>query len=269
MPSCQLPLGAWMGVGLKRVPLRSMKQLLVLRHVPHETLGTLDPLLRLTSTHFQYVDFNDEPTARPGLEGYGGLVVLGGPMNVDETDHYPHLSFELELIAKAIDRKLPVFGICLGAQLIAKTLGARVYPNQDKEIGWYDLAPTLRAADDPLFSHLKTTEKVFQWHGDTFEIPRNAVHLASSPLCPNQAFRYDKSVYALQFHLEVDAAMIARWLDVPENQQEIAALGGKIDPQKIRDETPAHIKRLEELSQQTFAPFLRLVHNKLGGAKSC
>ena len=249
---------------LRRFPSTTMKQLLVLRHVPHETLGSLDPLLAAASITFQDVDFSQQPTAHPHLDGHCGLVLLGGPMNVDETEKYPHLSLELELIAEAIQRELPVLGICLGAQLIAKALGAPVYPNPVKEIGWYDLRPTQQASSDRLFAHLTRTEKVFQWHGDTFDIPRDAVHLASSPLCENQAFRYGKNVYGLQFHLEVDPTMIARWLDVPENQNEIASLGGEIDPQQIRHETPAYSKRLRELSQHIFAAFLRLIHDEPG-----
>jgi len=246
-----------------------MKQLLVLRHVPHETLGILDPLLAAASITFQDVDFSQQPTAHPSLENHCGLVLMGGPMNVDETKKYPHLSFEVAVIAEAIQREIPVLGICLGAQLIAKALGARVYPNKVKEIGWYDLTPTKHADDDPLFIHLGKKEKVFQWHGDTFDIPRNAVHLASSPQCPNQAFRFGKNVYALQFHLEVDAAMIARWLDVPQNQDELAGLVGKIDPQKIQADTRVYSERLRELSEEIFPSFVRLLHNDLGSPSIC
>lgn len=221
-------------------------------------MGTFAPLLEAAKFHFHYIDFSRGSLDRLTLDGHDGLVVLGGPMNADEAEKYPHLSFELELITDAIHRELPVLGVCLGAQLIAKTLGSRVYPNRVKEIGWYDLAPTPPGVADSLFAHFRTTEKVFQWHGDTFDIPSKAIHLASSPLCANQAFRYGKNVYGLQFHLEVNEAMILGWLDVPENQKEIACLKGKIDPQKIRNETSTYIKRLKELSRQTVAGFARL-----------
>ena len=102
---------------------------------------------------------------------------------------------------------LPVLGICLGAQLLAKTLGARVYPNRVKEIGWYPIELTPAAADDPLFAQ-SGAQTVFQWHGDTFDLPAGAVHLARSPLCENQAFRYGHNAYGLQFHIEMTAAMI-------------------------------------------------------------
>ena len=120
----------------------------------------------------------------------------------------------MKLIEDAMQRNLPVLGICLGAQLIAKTLGADVYPNKQTEIGWYDLHIAPQATQGSILKSLGQTEKVFQWHGDTFDIPASTVHLAASPLCVNQAFRYGEKVYGLQFHLEVDEAMILRWLKV-------------------------------------------------------
>ena len=237
-----------------------MKKLLVFQHVRHEGLGTLDPLLRAAGFQIASVNFSREPEARPSLDGCDGLVVLGGPMGVHDTDKYPHLSLETKLIESAVKNETPVLGICLGAQLVASALGARVYPNGIKEIGWYDLAPTSNARDDPLFRHIEQTEKVFQWHGDTFELPREGVHLASSPLCSNQAFRYRKNIYALQFHLEIDVSIIDSWLNVLENRREIANLNGVIDPKIIRDETPRRIERLTELSHRVFGEFIKLLN---------
>ncbi len=235
-----------------------MPRLLVCQHVPHEILGTLNPLLKRAGFRIRYVNFGRYPDAQPGLDGYNGLVVLGGPMSVNHEARHPHLTTEMRLVEEAIERDLPVLGICLGAQLIAKTLGARVYENDEKEIGWYDVTPTEPARSDPVASHLGATEKLFQWHGDTFDIPAGAVHLASSPLCASQAFRYRTSVYGLQFHLEVDEPMIERWLTVPMHVKEIESLAGKIDPQKIRRDTPAHIHRLKQLSDKVFGDFIKL-----------
>ncbi|MEX0806723.1 MAG: gamma-glutamyl-gamma-aminobutyrate hydrolase family protein [Candidatus Binatia bacterium] len=235
-----------------------MKKLLVFQHVPHEILGTLNPLLKSAGFRIRYVNFGRHPDAQPGLEGYHGLVVLGGPMSVYDDHRFSHLTIEMKLIEDAMKRNLPVLGICLGAQLIAKTLGAAVYPNYQKEIGWYDLRSTVEAAQDALLKSFGQTEKVFQWHGDTFAIPTGAVHLAASPLCSNQAFRYGENVYGLQFHLEVDEPMIRRWLRVPGNRDEIASLHGDIDPDQINVESETHIRRLHMISNDAFSEFIRL-----------
>jgi GMP synthase (glutamine-hydrolysing) len=139
-------------------------------------------------------------------------------MHVGDREQHPHLTVELELIREAIDLGLPVLGICLGAQLIATALGARVYSNQVKEIGWYPVFPTPAAMEDALFNNFGKVEHIFQWHSDTFDLPAGAVHLASSQTCPTQAFRYGTTVYGLQFHLEVDERLIERWLAVPQHE---------------------------------------------------
>ena len=219
-----------------------MRRILVLQHVAHEILGTLNPLLKQAGFRMRYVNFGRDPGAEPRLEGYEGLIVLGGPMNVDQTDRHPHLRTEVELVQQALDRDIPVLGICLGAQLIARALGASVGPADQKEIGWYDVSVREPGRDDALLSNFDETERIFQWHGDTFDIPRGAEHLASSALCPNQAFRYGDKVYGLQFHLEVDPGMIDRWLDLPANRAEMQTATGIADPEEIRRESALHIE---------------------------
>jgi GMP synthase (glutamine-hydrolysing) len=235
-----------------------MKTVLVLQHVPHEGPGSLTSLLQTAGFRIHTLRFWDDAEAKAAPEDPDGLIVMGGPMGVYDVDRYRHLAWEEKMIERAVKNNLPVLGICLGAQLIADALGARVYPNGVKEIGWYDLAPTAAAKDDPLFHNLRANEKVFQWHGDTFDLPRGAVHLAFSPLCTNQAFRYGRNVYALQFHLEVDGKMIDAWLDEPQNRDEIAGLHGDIDPTMIRADTTQYMGRLESLSSQIFSDFIRL-----------
>ncbi len=239
-----------------------MRRLLVCQHVAHEILGILDPLLRDAGFRIRYVNFGRQPDARPDMDRYHGLVILGGPMNCDQVDRYPHLATEVELAQAAIAAGKPVLGICLGSQVLARALGARVMRNPVKEIGWYELAPTAAGRNDPLFRHLKNPQQIFQWHGDTFDIPDHAVRLAESPDCPNQAFRYGDNVYGLQFHLEVDQPMIERWLHAPVNMRELDSMGdGAERAARILARTPNHIDASMRLGRTLFGEYLHLFHS--------
>jgi GMP synthase (glutamine-hydrolysing) len=232
------------------------RKLLVCQHVAHEILGTLNPLFKRAGFRIRYVNFGRHPHAEPGLEGYGGLVLLGGPMSVNDVQRHPHLATEMRLVERALEREIPVLGICLGAQLIARALGANVRANGAREIGWHDVHLTEAGQHDPMLSHFAATERVFHWHGDTFDMPHGAVHLARSALCAHQGFRYGRKVYGLQFHLEVDERLIERWLAVPAHRQEMHDLPGVADT--IRRDTPRHIDRLKQLSAAVFGSFVTL-----------
>ena len=142
-----------------------------------------------------------------------GIVILGGPMNAYEEDRYPFLREEDLFIKESIQRGKNVLGICLGAQLIAKALGAKVNKAQEKEIGWFDVSLTEAGSHDPLFSRLPKTFSVFQWHEDTFEMPNAGKLIATSTSVPHQAFKYGENAYGLQFHLEVTEKMIREWME--------------------------------------------------------
>jgi GMP synthase (glutamine-hydrolysing) len=243
-----------------------MKRLLVFQHVPHEILGTFNPLLKQAGFRIRYVNFGRTPDATPNVEKYDGLIILGGPMCVDQIDSHPHLLTEIAAIRQAMELQMPVLGICLGAQLIATALGAKVRKNPSKEIGWYDVTPTTAGLDDPLFSCFNGTEKIFQWHGDTFDIPHGAEQLATSPDCANQAFRFGDRTYGLQFHLEVNEALIERWLKTPVHIRELAALavteGSAMTPENIMAETPRYIENTARLGNQLFGEYIRLFSSR-------
>ena len=240
-----------------------MKRLLVFQHVPHEILGTFNPLLKAAGFRIRYVNFGRTPDEVPNIEKYDGLIILGGPMCVDQTDSHPHLLTEIDAIKQAMERQMPVLGICLGAQLIATALGAKVSKNPVKEIGWYDVRPTKAGEQDPLFSCFNGTEKIFQWHGDTFDIPHGAVHLATSPECANQAFRYGERTYGLQFHLEVDKALIQRWLKTPVHIREMENEGGHISIDNILTDTGLQMQRSTQLGNQLFSEYIRLFSSRV------
>jgi GMP synthase-like glutamine amidotransferase len=139
----------------------------------------------------------------PSAEDYDLLIVMGGPMGVHDEEKYPWLLPEKHAIKEAIENNKIVIGICLGSQLIANVLGAKVYRNAEKEIGWFNISLTGQAQTERVFKQISDNPfKVFHWHGDTFEIPANARHLAFSEACKNQAFLYKNNVLGLQFHFE-------------------------------------------------------------------
>ncbi len=235
-----------------------MKPVVALRHVPREPMGALETVLHEAGLEFRYEDLFASVPESLNLDEASALVILGGPMNVDEVDRYPHLAAEVDWIREALRREMPVLGLCLGSQLIAKSLGARVYPNRVKEIGWYPIELLPTANDDPLFTGCGPVQTVFQWHGDTFDLPPGTVHLARSPLCTNQAFRYGERAWGLQFHIEMTPAMVEDWLQGGADEVEQA---GYIDPQAIRQAVPQEMPKLEALCSQVLARFARLACN--------
>lgn len=231
-------------------------KILVFQHVPYEPLGTLDPLLKSAGFRIRYVNFGRDATQRPGLDKYAALIVLGGPMNVDQIDHYPNLATEVAIIREAVDRDMSVLGICLGAQLLAKALGGSVARNPEREIGWYDVELTDEGLADPVLCTFAQRQRVFQWHEDGITLPPACTLLARSPASSVQAFRHGEHAYGFQFHLEVDPSLIERWLSVPDNQAVLADERGNISPEAIRDQTPRHIEALQTLSHDTFSRWI-------------
>ncbi len=189
---------------------------LIVKNIPAEGPGTIEEYLKKKGTPYKIVEFSKGEQAAD-IEGYSHLVVMGAPMAVYERDRYPYLRTEADLIRDFIERGKAVLGICLGAQMIAHALGAKVYPGGIKEIGWYRVEITPEGMGDPVFSNLSVNSTpwadVFQWHGDTFDLPEKAVRVSTSETYQNQAFRYGNSVYALQFHVEVTPEMIKEWFE--------------------------------------------------------
>jgi len=233
-----------------------MKPVLAIRQVEHEGLERIADALQSQGLAHQHADMFAEPPREFRPDDWAGLVVMGGPMNVDETDRYPFLATQCDWISRSLRAGLPVLGICLGAQLIAKALGARVYKAPQKEVGWYEVELTEAAAEDRLFQGSETTQTVFHWHGDTFDLPDRAVRLATSEMCPNQAFRLD-TAYALQFHLEVTVETIQRWLEVPVMQAELGE-ATHIDKDSLTGLAEEKLPAMTALGDQVFGRFAEM-----------
>lgn len=225
-------------------------KILTFRHVPFEGLGHIAPLLAARDIGCEYADLYLHDGPDPDIGAYDGLIFLGGPMSAN--DPLPYLDRERALITRAAERGQPILGICLGSQLIARSLGADVHRNREKEIGWFDIHFTDAAAKDVLFGGIPGPETVFHWHGDTWELPPGAALLASSQACANQAFRSGNNIYGLQFHLEVTPEMIADWQAQDANCGDVCELSAPLDPH-------AHNTRQQELSEVVFGGWCALL----------
>jgi GMP synthase (glutamine-hydrolysing) len=236
-----------------------MARVLVLQHVAAEPLGLLDPMLRARGHRIRYVNFARDPEAAPRLDRYQALIVLGGPMQVDDADTHPHLLTECRLIERAMARDMPVLGICLGAQLMAHVLGAPVGPCDEPEIGWYDIQPTNVTSHDPVLWPLDERRPVYQWHHWGFDCPADCVSLAVSDQSGCQAFRHGERAWGFQFHLELDERLIRRWLTLPFYRNDLARSGLKKTPEDLRADTHSLLPQSLQLAEAVFGNWLKCV----------
>lgn len=217
-----------------------MKTALVIQHLHFEDLGTLEQLLLQRNYSIQTIDATTDALDSVDATTPDLMVVLGGPIGAYDEKKYPFLEDEIALINKRLQSNKKILGICLGAQLIARTLGASVYPMAKLEIGF----STLQLSDSALHTYLEPLSNdlaVLHWHGDQFDIPKGATHLASSERCANQAFSVGNNVLALQCHLEVDPDRIEQWLVGHAAELHIAG----IDPRDLRQQAALHGKSLK------------------------
>lgn len=189
---------------------RAKKTAVAVRHVAFEDLGCFETALEAKDFEVRYHDIGVRPLAELAAAPPDLLVVLGGPIGVYEEDKYPFLAEEVRLLQQRLERNLPIMGICLGAQLMARALGADVYPGPAKEIGFAPIA--LTAAGEASCLRYFADSSVLHWHGDTFDLPKGATLLASTDICRNQAFSYGSTAIAFQFHPEAGGRGFERWL---------------------------------------------------------
>ncbi|MBN3040945.1 MAG: type 1 glutamine amidotransferase [Candidatus Omnitrophica bacterium] len=202
----------------------------ILKHIDIEGPGIFSNFLNLTGLRTEIYEVY-ECQSMPGLDSCRGILVMGGPMNVYELDQYPFLKKEEDFLKDAIGRKIPIIGICLGAQILAKINGARIYRSEEKEIGWHKVYLTADGRKDPLFQGLQESMTVFQWHEDTFDIPENGLLLAKGKKVKNQALRFSDYAWGLQYHPEITSALIRSW---------VKKSGEKLDLKKMMQDYFSH-----------------------------
>ncbi len=228
----------------------------VFQHVACEDLGTFAEVITGRGFQARYVRLFAGDRIPSDWPAAGALIFLGGPMSVNDETEHPYLTEEQAAIRIALEQDKPILGVCLGAQLLAAAAGARIFPGQRPELGWGPITLTADGRQDPLLSGLADLPAVFHWHGETFDLPAGATHLASSTMTPHQAFRLGNRAYGLQFHLEVDAAMIETWVHAYRQD-----LGPHADAarQRIVRDTALHAAALHVAARRTMNCFLDLV----------
>jgi GMP synthase (glutamine-hydrolysing) len=186
---------------------------LIVKHIDIEGPGTLGEFLESQKEPFQTIELGAGDPLPASPDFYKAVVVLGGPMNVDEENLYPFLKLENDFIQEVLKEEIPFLGICLGSQLLAKAAGAKVVKSPVKEIGWYQIQLTNEGKKDPFFSGFRCEDPIYHWHGDIFQIPLKGHLLASSQGCSHQALKVGKNAYGLQFHIEVTDKSIKEWCE--------------------------------------------------------
>ena len=241
-------------------------RVLVFRHSPSDGLGLIGDALDAHAIAYQYADLYAPSSDGALAYDADAMILMGGSMSAN--DALPFITREIEYIRSAVERGTPVLGVCLGAQLIARALGERVYANQVKEVGWAPVTFTDAALHDPLFHGIAEDQVIFHWHGETFDLPSGAELLASSAACRNQAFRVGDRIYGLQFHLEVTPDMIVEWCQedeacAAEDEACAAHVRPPIDPY-------AHFARTNQLAASIFGRWCTLVKGQISacGASS-
>jgi len=196
-----------------------MKQLSihVFMHVPYEGLGCIANWIQLHNHILSFTKFY-ETSALPSLDHIDWLIIMGGPMSVNEENQFSWLKEEKQYIKEAIEKGKTVLGICLGSQLIAEVLGAKVYPNKVKEIGWFPISKSEHAKNVDFMNKLENEFTVFHWHGDTYHLPKKSILLFSSFNCQHQGFSFENRVIGLQFHFEVTEETIKAMVENGKNE---------------------------------------------------
>ncbi len=223
-------------------------EVIVLQHVGCETIGSIEESLRSRNITARVIQLFDGQPVPSSLGSSSGLIVMGGPMGVYDHERFPHLIDEMRLIEATARGGKPVLGICLGSQLLAAALGARVKSSGRQEIGWHPVTLASAAKTDPLWTDIPTTFTALHWHGDIFDLPAEAELLASSQMTEHQAFRYGKNAYGLLFHLEVTASGIEGMATAfPDDLKKVG-----LTRASLIEQSQIHLPTLADIGEKVF-----------------
>ena len=230
---------------------------LILQHIACEPPGAFEDVLAAAGASIHRVEL-DEGEPLPPWQDFVAIVAMGGPMSVNDDAELPWLTAEKRAIAEAVRAGAPYWGSCLGVQLLAASLGARVYPGPQPEVGVLPVTLTEEGRSDPVFAGLPDEFPTLQWHGDTFDLPEGATVLASSPAYPNQAFRVGDAAYGVQFHVEVTEAMAREWAQVPAYAEYADRVLGDGGIDRLMSDFDASRERMLDVGRRMFERWVEI-----------
>ena len=232
-------------------------RVLVLQHIACEHPGVFAEVMRERGVEQVAVEL-DRDQALPDWREFDAVLAMGGPMGAGDDADHPWLTAEKRLVREAVEAGRPFLGVCLGVQLLAAALGARVYESGRPEVGLLEVELTAEGRDDPLFAGVDDLPVTLQWHGDTFDLPQGAVRLARSPMAQNQAFRVGERAYGIQFHLEVTQEMAGEWAQVPAYRRSLAVALGADRGATFIAEAQRRAGEMHPAARRLFANWLEL-----------
>lgn len=233
-----------------------MKRVLAVQHVWDDPIGYLGELLQEYGIAYDVV--NVETDSLPNPATYDALLVLGGSQHANDDEHYPYLLQEKLWIRRALEQEIPFLGICLGGQLLAHVLGGTVKRHSQTEIGFSEVQLTEEGKSDLLYKGFPGYQEVFQWHEDVFDMPAGAVRLATNTITENQAFRYGRCAYGLQYHIELTSEMLDLWIHLPELRSEVIQTLGEEGYRALEREQSTRYPRYRHHASIMFRNFLRI-----------
>lgn len=241
------------------------RMIIVIKHIAIEGPGSIEKFFRNTAWDLEIIDLGDGQALPTSLEKVNAVISLGGPMNAYEEEKYPFLKNEDAFLKIALQEEVPILGICLGAQLVAKACGAKVKKAAEPEIGWQEVTLTRQGTEDILLRGVAHAINVFEWHEDTFAVPEGGVLLATSGSCVNQACRFGANAYGLQFHIEVTPEMVASWIQAyaQEGRVDLSEAAG------IMVETYRRKEEFERQAESIYLNFARVIELSQKNTVAC
>ena len=232
----------------------AMKPVLLVRNDGYETFGVAPGALAWAGCDVRTVNMTRDGATLPPLGAVAAVVTFGGTVNVDQTDRFPYLVTVRAYTLEAVERRVPYLGICLGSRLLARALGRPVVKSPVKEVGFEPLRPPPTRRHDRLLSQYEDGDLVFQWHEDTYDLPEGATLLASGDRVAVQAYRVDELAWGIQFHQELDAPELGSWIDIADDDLDLATAWGK-DAAGLAPSRSATWPRTERRGRELFGRF--------------